>query len=253
MIDSRNSPPESLDQAQQRIQDLQSQLAQSQKELEQFVYVASHDLQTPLRTVLGFTQLLARRYKDRLDADGLEFLHYIESGAKYLQQQVTDLLEFSRAGRREFVLEDFPLDDALNEALQQLGSAIAEKQAEVVRSPLPNLRGDRTHITRILYHLLSNALKFHHPTRSLRVEITATDQTTAWQISICDNGIGIATENLEKIFGMFARLHAEDAYPGTGAGLAICRKILERHGGRIWVQSSPEQSSCFHFTVPKSN
>lgn len=226
-------------------------LAHSNAELEQFAYVASHDLQAPLRTIAGFSGLLVKRCRDQLSEDGLEYLSYIDSGAKRLHRLIHDLLDYSRAGRTGYTHVMVSAQTLMDDLCRQLQSTLQQRNAEVIYSNLPQIYADQTQIARVFQNLLDNALKFQQPGLRPRVEVRAHETNRHWQFSIQDNGIGMREEHLKKIFGVFARLHAEDAYPGTGVGLAICMKIVERHGGRLWVESTPGVGTCFHFTLPK--
>lgn len=239
----------------QRNEELQHKaelLARSNTELEQFAYIVSHDLQAPLRTIAGFSQLLTKRCRDRLDADGLEFLGYIDGGAKHLHRLINDLLEYSRAGRREYRLEAVDSQALMDELRQQMHASLEQRSAELTYSNLPQVQADRSHLQRLLQNLVDNGLKFQPAGAQPRVDISTTDLGAQWQFSVRDNGIGIKPEYQQKIFGVFTRLHSEDEYPGTGVGLPICQKIVERHGGRLWLESQPGAGSCFHFTLPKA-
>jgi len=225
------------------------ELARSNSELEQFAYVASHDLQEPLRMVASYTQLLARRYGDRLDDDAHEFIGYAVDGVRRMQSLISDLLAYSRVGSRGGTRERTDLDAVFAQTLDALGPAIDESAATVIRGPLPTVMADPVQIGQVLQNLVANALKFRGEA-SPRVEVTAQRGRGEWVISVRDNGIGIAPEYARRIFVIFQRLHTRAEYPGTGIGLAICKKIVERHGGRIWVTSQPGRGSTFSFTLP---
>jgi PAS domain S-box-containing protein len=228
---------------------LVAELDRSNKELEQFAYVASHDLQEPLRIISSFAQLLARRYKNQLDADANDFIAFIVDGAVRMQTLINDLLAYSRVGTRGNEKRPVRLDDTLDRALANLRVAIDESHAEFTRDPLPTLMADASQITQLFQNLVGNALKYRAADPP-RIHISAQQEGNEWLISIRDNGIGIDPLYLERIFVIFQRLHTREQYPGTGIGLAICQKIVERHGGRIWVDSKQGQGSIFHFTLP---
>jgi signal transduction histidine kinase len=232
------------------------ELRRSNAELEQFAYVASHDLQEPLRKVASFCQLLEKRYGDQLDDRGHEYIGFAVDGAKRMQRLINDLLTFSRVGRLGSTHTEVNLDDALKSALDNLGAAITESGAEIVRleEPLPTIDGDPTLLTMLWQNLIGNAVKFQREGVAPRIVIEVEQATGAddgdWLFSITDNGIGIAEEFTDKIFVIFQRLHGRDEYSGTGIGLALCKKIVEHHGGSIWVDNSYTQGTRFLFTLP---
>jgi signal transduction histidine kinase len=232
------------------------ELRRSNAELEQFAYVASHDLQEPLRKVASFCQLLEKRYGDQLDERGHEYIGFAVDGAKRMQRLINDLLTFSRVGRLGSTHTEVNLDDALKSALDNLGAAITESGAEIVRpdEPLPTIDGDPTLLTMLWQNLIGNAVKFHREGLAPRIVIEVEQATGAddgdWLFSVTDNGIGIAEEFTDKIFVIFQRLHGRDEYSGTGIGLALCKKIVEHHGGSIRVDSSYTQGTRFLFTLP---
>lgn len=250
---------------------LAAELQRSNQELEQFAYIASHDLQEPLRAIASFTQLLAKRYQGQLDAKADTYIEFIVDGATRMQQLIRDLLAYSRAGRHE--LKPQPIDcNALLERIQRdLQITIAENAATITADPLPTVTADPTQFGNLLQNLISNSLKYRselppqiHVSAQkelLRSEDSDTAELSSpsqpnvseeWVFSIQDNGIGLEPQYAERIFGIFQRLHTREEYPGTGLGLAICRKIIERHGGRIWVESQLGQGSTFFFTLPMS-
>jgi signal transduction histidine kinase len=224
------------------------ELARSNADLEQFAYVASHDLQEPLRMVTAYTQLLAERYRGKLDENADKFIGYAIEGAQRMQVLIQDLLAFSRVGRKE-ACESVDCSAVMKEVLQTLTSAIQESAAVVTPGELPTVWADRTQMAQVFQNLIGNAIKFRGkepPVVSVRAE--KSDQQ--WQFSVTDNGIGIAPEYSENVFVVFQRLHARTDYPGNGIGLAICKKIVERYGGKIWVESLPGCGSSFKFTIP---
>lgn len=227
-----------------------AELARSNRDLEQFAYVASHDLQEPLRMVSSYTQLLERRYKGRLDADADEFIHYAVDGAQRMRRLIDDLLAYSRLTTRPAQFRPTPLDRVLTDVRAALHLAILESGADIESGPLPTVQADSVQMQQLFQNLLSNAIKYRgsHPPR---IAISAEESGDAWTFSVTDNGIGIESQYLERVFDIFQRLHGVGEYPGTGIGLALCKKIVERHGGRIWVTSQPGQGSTFHFTLRK--
>jgi light-regulated signal transduction histidine kinase (bacteriophytochrome) len=225
------------------------ELVRSNAELEQFACVASHDLQEPLRMVSSYAQLLGKRYQGRLDSEADLFIHYAVDGTKRMQQLIQDLLTYSRIGTSDTSLETVECDAVCHLAVKNLRVSIEEKGAVVTHDSLPTVIGDKTQITQLFQNLISNALKFHGE-NSPRVHISSEQKGNEWVFSVEDNGIGIAPEFSMRIFDIFQRLHSRDRYPGSGVGLSICKKIVERHGGRIWVESEPGNGSRFYFTIP---
>jgi signal transduction histidine kinase len=226
------------------------ELQRSNAELEQFAYVASHDLQEPLRKVASFCQLLEKRYKGQLDARGEQYIEFAVDGAKRMQQLINDLLAFSRVGRfgaEQTVLDS---DEILRRALTSLAAAIEESDAEiVVHGPLPRVRGEASLLAGVFQNLIGNALKFRGEGRP-RIEVSAELVDEMWRFAITDNGIGIEPDYAERIFMIFQRLHSKEVYAGTGIGLAMCRKIVEYHGGRIWLDTESRDGTTFRFTLP---
>ena len=226
-----------------------AELARSNAELEQFAYVASHDLQEPLRMVMSYVQLLREEYGDRFDAEAEEYFAFAFEGASRAQELISDLLEFSRFGRGGRPFQRVECESTLNVALENLSVAIRESGAVVTRSALPEIVGDPSELCRLFQNLLANAIKFRsHAAPTIHVE--SGRGTEEWLFCVRDDGIGIAPNQFDRIFRIFQRLHTRSKYPGTGVGLAICKKIVEHHGGRIWVESQPNKGSAFFFTVP---
>jgi PAS domain S-box-containing protein len=225
-------------------------LKRSNDELEHFAYIASHDLQEPLRMVASYTQLLAERYQGRLDADADDFIAFAVDGANRMQQLILDLLEYSRAGANVEKLHQISSERALQLALINLHKAITDGDARVTHDPLPNITIDERQLTQIFQNLIGNAIKYRG-TDIPRVHISVIGNTDAWVFSVRDNGIGIESQYFEKIFALFRRLHRREEFEGTGIGLSICKKLLQRIGGQIWVTSEPGRGSTFSFSVPK--
>jgi PAS domain S-box-containing protein len=236
------------------------ELERSNAELEHFAHVASHDLQEPLRMVSSFMGLLAQRYQGQLDADADEFIGFAIDGAQRMQRLITGLLDYSRVGTRGQPLQSVDATDAINDALWNLDLAIQDASAIVTYDPLPTVMADRDQLAQVFQNLIGNGIKFRgaepprvHISARQTFEVSETSKvlgTKVWQFSVRDNGIGIAAGDIGRIFGIFQRLHAQAEYPGTGIGLATCKKIVERHGGRIWVESELGKGTTFYFTIP---
>jgi len=225
------------------------ELTRSNAELEQFAYIASHDLQEPLRMVAAYTQLIAERYRGKLDENADKYIGYACEGALRMQTLIQDLLAFSRVGRAAAVAGPVNCDAAIDGVLLTLGPAIQESGAKVTYAPLPEVWADASQITQVFQNLIGNAIKFRG-TEPPEVFVQAERVGPDWLFSVSDNGIGIAPENAENIFIAFQRLHTRTEYPGNGIGLAICTKIIARNGGKIWVESRPSHGCIFKFTLP---
>jgi PAS domain S-box-containing protein len=227
------------------------QLQRSNAELEQFAYVASHDLRQPLRAVTNYLTLIERCLGDAMDEEIREFMGFATGGAKRMDALIRDLLEYSRIGRKERPFEPVPLAAAVADCLLDLEVAIDEAKARVtVAEGLPAVRGDRVELTRLFQNLIGNAVKYRAPDREPVVEVGWRAEGGEWLVCVRDNGIGIAPGDFERAFGVFQRLVTREQYEGTGIGLAVCKKIVEHHGGRIWITSAPGEGSVFHIALP---
>jgi signal transduction histidine kinase len=240
---------EAHNQAQQELARKAEELARSNRDLEQFAYVASHDLQEPLRMVATYAQLLSEKYQGKLDENADKYIAYAVDGALRMQALIKDLLEFSCIGRRDMERRETDCNVVVQQVLRNLKAAIQESHAVVNCDRLPTVTADETELLRVLQNLIGNAIKFRGPETPI-VGIRAERKEREWHFAISDNGIGISREHAEMIFVIFKRLHTRAEYPGNGIGLAICKKIIERHGGRIWVESQPGRGSTFFFTLP---
>lgn len=236
-------------QAQRALAGYAQDLERSNQELEQFAYVASHDLQAPLRSIVGFGQILQKDYIGRLDADADTYLNFLVKSASQMQSLIRDLLAFSRIGRAPDVNATADCEAVLQDVEQRLRPAIEERGARISHGPLPVVVCAPVELGQLLQNLIGNALKFQRPGTQAQVHVEAAREAEWWRISVRDNGIGIEPRYQERIFQMFQRLHTADQFEGTGIGLAICRKIVQRHGGKIWIESTPGQGSVFHFTL----
>jgi signal transduction histidine kinase len=225
------------------------ELRRSNTELEQFASVASHDLKEPLRKVTSYLTLLSDRYGSALDQSGREFLDYARDGARRMQAQMDALLEYARVGAASLDPGVVALDAVVDAALRNLELAIGEAHAVVTRDPLPRVAADPAKLTQVLQNLLANAIRFRGEAAP-EIHVSAERGAGEWTVAVRDNGIGIAKDHHESVFRIFERLHSRERYPGTGLGLAICKRIVERHGGRIWVESTPGQGATFRFTLP---
>lgn len=225
------------------------ELTRSNTELEQFAYVASHDLQEPLRMVSSYAQLLARRYRGQLDSDADEFIEFMVDGATRMQALINDLLAYSRVGTKGKPFTTTDGNQIIQQVLESLRFVIEETHAHLTVDPLPVLIADRAQLVQLFQNLISNALKFRGE-ETLKIHISAKEEGDQVIFSVADNGIGIEPQYAERIFLLFQRLHTKKEYPGTGIGLAICKKIVERHGGQIWLESKPDEGTTFFFTLP---
>lgn len=235
--------------AEEELKKMADELARSNTDLKQFAYVASHDLQEPLRVITGFLNILARRYQNKLDAKADEFIGYSIDGVKRMQMLIKDLLEYSQVGKKvkEFTLTESAA--ALDQAIANLRVSIEETGAQITCNALPVVAADSSELIRLFQNLIGNAIKFRGD-KAPRVHISAIQKDCKWIFSVSDSGIGIDPSHAERIFAIFQRLHTRSEYPGTGIGLAICKKIVELHGGRIWIESEVGKGSTFYFTIP---
>ncbi|MGH8445819.1 MAG: sensor histidine kinase [Solimonas sp.] len=222
--------------AEQHLRTALADYRRSAADFEQFAYAASHDLQTPLRNIEGFARLLEQRHSTGLDADARMYLQYLTQGVQQMQQLVDALLQLSRIGRREARIEERPLDEALQQARQQLADEITRLDAEIIAPDLPVLPADHALLAQLFQNLIGNALKFQPPGQRPRVTIRSRRQNDDWHLTVTDNGIGIPAEQIDHVFAPFRRLHSQDEFAGTGMGLAICRKIAAHHDGEIWAE-----------------
>lgn len=220
------------------------------QELQQFAYVASHDLKEPLRMVSSYVQLLARRYRGKLDADADEFIAFAVDGANRMQSMITDLLSYSRVTTQGKPFEPTDMNAVVDRVTANLQLAIEEFGALVTRDDLPTVTADSAQMIQLLQHLVGNAIKFRRSEERPEIHISAARQGREWVFAVSDNGIGIEPKDYDRVFQIFQKLHGRGEYPGNGIGLAICRKIVERHGGRIWVDSRLGRGSTFFFTLP---
>ena len=255
LLDARRRAEEisgELAQANAELRRSNAALVKANEELHEFTYAASHDLQEPLRTVTSYAQLLAKRYESQFDGDALLFLKYIVEGSHRMRTLISDVLAFSHAQGSYVVLRPTDLKQPLQIAMSNLSSAIEESGASVTHGELPWLTIDGTRMTQLFQNLIGNAIKYRRPGEPPRVHVSCARNQDEWTFSVRDNGIGFDSGYAERIFGMFKRLHGREV-PGTGIGLAICRKIVESHGGRIWAESIPGKGSTFLFTLPVSS
>lgn len=235
--------------AEEELMQLSDELKRSNADLQQFAYAASHDLQEPLRVIAGFIKRLEKRYKDKLDEKAHEFIDYAVDGVSRMQMLIRDLLAYSQVETKGKRFTPTNCAEALEQALFGLQSAVEESGSEVTYDILPSVIADTSQLSRLFQNLIGNAIKFHGKDVP-RIHVAAEHTGSEWVFSVRDNGIGIGPEYFDRIFVVFQRLHTREEYDGTGIGLAICKKIVERHGGRIWVESEPGRGSTFYFSIP---
>ena len=235
--------------AEQALKDKGLALARSNADLEQFAYVASHDLQEPLRMVSSYMQLLAKRYQGHIDEQADKYIRYAVEGALRMQALIGGLLEYSRAARQAEQPVRVSAQDALERALYSLRTLIEETGTIVARASLPEVMSDEAQLAQVFQNLIGNAIKFRRPDAAPRIQVACSRRGPYFVFSVADNGIGIDPRYAERIFAIFQRLHTRGEYPGTGIGLAICKKVVERSGGEIWLESAPGKGSTFHFTL----
>lgn len=226
-------------------------LEKSNESLQEFAHVASHDLQEPLRMISSYVQLLRKRYKGKLDKDADEYIQFAVDGASRMKLLINDLLTFARVESQGQSLQETNLQNVLKWTLDNLHDLIKETKAQITFDRLPKVSGDESQLGQLLQNLLQNAIRYHKPTQPIQIHIGVTEEGKDWKFFMQDNGIGIEPQYHERIFKIFQRLHTFKEYPGTGIGLAVCKRIVERHGGKIWVESNFNQGSMFCFTIPK--
>lgn len=236
--------------AEEVLQKTAAELDRSNKELEQFAYVASHDMQEPLRTITGYLQLLSSRYKGQIDERADRYIDYAVEGAERMSTLIRDLLSYSRVNTRGEELKPTSAEDSLDFALRNLRSAIEQSRASVTHDPLPVIKADRTQLAQLFQNLIGNAIKYRSPERNPKIHVSAKRANGEWIFDIADNGIGFEQQYEHKMFLIFQRLHSRGKYPGTGIGLAICKRIVDRHGGQIWAFGEPGKGAIFSFTIP---
>jgi two-component system sensor histidine kinase/response regulator len=240
-----------IQQLQKDLKNLNQKLLASNQELEQFAYAASHDLQSPLQSILGYTGVMSFKYRDNLNPEVLQYVHKINQAGLRMKYLIQDILEYSRLGTEQKEPEVVDCQTVVAEVLENLAEEIAEKGAVIHCEPLPLVMGDRAKFLQLWQNLISNAIKFSSPQVSPKIEIKSSpDQAMGlWRFMVQDNGIGIDSQHFQRIFEVFQRLHTYQEYPGTGIGMATCKKIVERYGGRIWLESTLGQGTTFYFTL----
>ena len=226
------------------------ELEAANKDLEQFAYVASHDFNEPLRMISSFTQLLERKYKDKLDPDANDYIHFVVDGATRMQKLLTNLLDFSRVSTHAKPFEQVDTKTIVEQVISILHQLINENNASISIDDLPVIKADEMQMVRVFQNLIENAIKFKKKTELPKIHISCTKQNNMFQFSVADNGIGIEKQYHDRIFIVFQRLHSVKDYPGTGIGLSICKRTVERHGGTIWFQSTVNKGTIFYFTIP---
>ncbi|MEM9265524.1 MAG: ATP-binding protein [Cyanobacteria bacterium P01_F01_bin.13] len=234
-----------------KLQHLNAELTRSNQELEQFAYVVSHDLQQPLQSIFGFAKLLAYTYRDQLDAPVNQYIHQIINASQHMAQLIQDLLTYATVGQSEQLCDPIDCNQVMEKVLAELQQSIHESHADIIIDGLPIICANETQLSQLFQNLLSNALKYQSAEQPPQVQVSAEHQKNEWLFKVHDNGIGIQPEYFDQIFQIFRRLHTKDEYPGTGIGLATCKKIVESHGGRIWVDSKPTLGTTFFFTLPE--
>jgi light-regulated signal transduction histidine kinase (bacteriophytochrome) len=249
---ARRQAEAAMREAFQELEHKTKELTRSNEELQQFAYVASHDLQEPLRMISSYTQLLERRYGARLDGDARDFMAYIVDGAARMKQLIEDLLAYSRVGTRGKDFQDVASGASLDRALANLRASIESSGAQVTRDRMPDVLADGAQLSQVFQNLIGNAIKFRGEAPPA-IHVGAETREAVWVFTVKDNGIGLDTQYADRIFMMFQRLHNKADYPGTGIGLAIVKKIVERHGGRIWVESEPGKGATFGFTIAREH
>jgi len=242
----------SYEELERKVEERTAELVKSNNELEQFAYIASHDLQEPLRMVTSYLDLLDKRYRDKLEKDAGEFIDFAASGAAHMKSLLNDLLMYSRVGSKGKSFELTDLNISLKKAIANLRKQTEESKAQIISGNLPGLYADETQMVQLFQNLIGNAIKFRGDKHPL-VNISSEMKGDEWVIRVSDNGIGIDPRFFDKIFLIFQRLHTKGKYPGTGIGLSICKKIVERHGGRLWVESEPGKGAAFCFSMPANH
>ncbi|MGZ7210071.1 MAG: sensor histidine kinase, partial [Methanobacterium sp.] len=251
-LEERKIAQEKLSESEKDLHNMIEELKRSNDELKQFAYITSHDLQEPLRTISSFTQLLELRYKDQMDSNADEFIEFIVNATKRMQDLIKDLLEYSRVTTRGNEFIPVNTEDILQKTISNLHAAISESEAEITYDELPEVMADHGQMGQLFQNLISNALKFKNPHIPPKIHISARKdaENNEYIFNVQDNGIGIEKEYFDRIFTIFQRLHTREEYSGTGIGLSIAKKIVERHGGDLWVESAPGEGSTFYFTIP---
>jgi PAS domain S-box-containing protein len=234
-----------------RLKQRADELAASNVELERFAYIASHDMQEPLRMITSFLQLFKKKYEDQIDETAEQYIHFAVDGAERMRKLIMDLLQYSRVGSNKGDFEDIHTDGLVNEVVNVFLAAVEETGAVITVDKLPDVKGNRTQLFQLFQNLIGNALKYRGA-ETPKIHISGQEDERYLQFSVRDNGIGIKPIFFEKIFVLFQRLHHKNEYSGTGIGLAICKKIVEKHHGKIWLESEPGKGSCFYFTISKS-
>ncbi|MBI4397132.1 MAG: GAF domain-containing protein [Elusimicrobia bacterium] len=235
--------------ANEKLNETMVQLKRSNAELEQFAYVASHDLQEPLRMVISYLQLLERHFQNAFDDKAKMFMNYAVDGGRRMQALISDLLFYSRVGRTEKPMTNVDVEIVMKNVLQNLGKTIRDKNVEIECGPMPKITGNEMRIAQLFQNLIANGIKFCEEGKTPKIKVAAERREKAWLFSVSDNGIGIDPKYFNKIFQVFQRLHSREEYPGTGIGLSVCQKIVELHGGEIRVDSGPGRGSTFSFTI----